>query len=77
MIGLDDWWAGGERLPEGVFTRADGGADAPAVTWLHGFPMSSWDWAKLHAALGPGRRDVSLDFLGFGASEKPRATNTR
>jgi pimeloyl-ACP methyl ester carboxylesterase len=72
VIGLDEWWAGGERLPEGVFMRADGDLDAPAVTWLHGFPMSSWDWAKLHAALGPGRRDVSLDFLGFGASEKPR-----
>ncbi len=72
MIGLDDWWAGGTRLEEGVFTRADGDADAPAVTWLHGFPISSWDWAKLHAALGPGRRDVSLDFLGFGASAKPR-----
>jgi pimeloyl-ACP methyl ester carboxylesterase len=72
VIGLDEWWAGGERLPEGVFMRADGDLEAPAVTWLHGFPMSSWDWAKLHAALGPGRRDVSLDFLGFGASEKPR-----
>lgn len=72
MIGLDEWWAGGERLPEGVFTRADGDPDAPAVTWLHGFPISSWDWAKLHAALGPGRRDVTLDFLGFGASAKPR-----
>ena len=72
MIGLDEWWAGGEHLPEGAFTRAGGDLDAPAVTWLHGFPMSSWDWAKLHAALGPGRRDVSLDFLGFGASEKPR-----
>ena len=71
VIGLDDWWAGGERLPEGVFTRADGDADAPVVTWLHGFPISSWDWAKLHQALGPGRRDVTLDFLGFGASAKP------
>ena len=71
MIGLDEWWAGGQRLPEGVFTRADGDPDAPAVTWLHGFPISSWDWAKLHEALGPGRRDVTLDFLGFGASAKP------
>jgi pimeloyl-ACP methyl ester carboxylesterase len=72
VIGLDEWWAGGDHLPEGAFTRADGDPEAPAVTWLHGFPMSSWDWAKLHAALGPGRRDVSLDFLGFGASAKPR-----
>jgi pimeloyl-ACP methyl ester carboxylesterase len=71
VIGLDEWWAGGQRLEEGVFTRADGPDDAPPVTWLHGFPISSWDWAKLHATLGPGRRDISLDFLGFGASDKP------
>jgi pimeloyl-ACP methyl ester carboxylesterase len=74
VIGLDEWWAGGERLPEGVFTRADGDADAPVATWLHGFPISSWDWAKLHATLQDSarpRRDVSLDFLGFGASAKP------
>jgi len=72
VIGLDEWWSGGERLPDGVFTRADGPADAPVVTWLHGFPTSSWDWAPLHAALGPTRRDVTLDFLGFGASAKPQ-----
>jgi pimeloyl-ACP methyl ester carboxylesterase len=68
---LDDWWAGGIHLTEGVFTRADGQAGDPVVTWLHGFPISSWDWSKLHEALGPRRRDVTLDFLGFGASEKP------
>ena len=72
MISLDDWWSGGETLPTGIFTRADGEPGAPVVTWLHGFPISSWDWAKLHAALGPGRRDITLDFLGFGASAKPR-----
>jgi pimeloyl-ACP methyl ester carboxylesterase len=68
---LDAWWAGGVRLPDGVFKRVDGPPAASTVTWLHGFPISSWDWAKLHAALGPGRRDVTLDFLGFGASAKP------
>jgi pimeloyl-ACP methyl ester carboxylesterase len=60
-------------VPSGVFTRATGEPDAPAVTWLHGFPLSSWDWAKLHDALGPGRRDITLDFLGFGASSRPAA----
>jgi len=71
MTSLDDWWAGGEVLPSGIFTRADGESGPPTVTWLHGFPISSWDWSKLHAALGPGRRDITLDFLGFGASAKP------
>jgi len=71
MTSLDAWWAGGEVLGSGVFTRAEGDADAPAVTWLHGFPISSWDWAKLHEALTSRRRDITLDFLGFGASEKP------
>lgn len=72
MTSLDDWWAGGETLPTGIFTRADGPADSPTVTWLHGFPISSWDWAKLHAAMGAARRDITLDFLGYGASPKPR-----
>lgn len=77
MTSLDTWWAGGRRLDAGVFTRADGDVDAPAVTWLHGFPTSSWDWAPLLAALGPGRRDVTLDFLGFGASAKPSGSAYR
>lgn len=77
MTTLDAWWAGGRRLENGVFTRADGDADAPAVTWLHGFPTSSWDWAPLLEALGPGRRDVTLDFLGFGASAKPHGHDYR
>jgi pimeloyl-ACP methyl ester carboxylesterase len=42
------------------------------VTWLHGFPISSWDWVKLHGALRSRRRDVTLDFLGFGASAKSK-----
>lgn len=77
MTSLDEWWAGGRRLDNGVFTRADGDSDAPAVTWLHGFPTSSWDWAPLQQTLGPGRRDVTLDFLGFGASAKPRRYDYR
>lgn len=77
MTTLDAWWAGGRRLENGVFTRADGDADAPTVTWLHGFPTSSWDWSPLLGALGPGRRDVTLDFLGFGASAKPRGHDYR
>ncbi len=72
MTSLDAWWAGGETLTSGVFTRADGEGDSPAVTWLHGFPISSWDWAKLHGAWESRRRDITMDFLGFGASAKPK-----
>ena len=72
MTSLDEWWAGGATLPSGIFTRADGDPDAAVVTWLHGFPISSWDWAPLHEALDLRRRDITIDFLGFGASAKPR-----
>jgi pimeloyl-ACP methyl ester carboxylesterase len=81
MIGLDDWWDGGQRLAEGVFTRADGPADAPAVTWLHGFPTSPISRPAqlpiLSDSGSPARRDVTLDFLGFGASAKPRGHDYR
>ncbi len=70
MIGLDEWWAGGVRLANGIFTRADGPEDAPVITWLHGFPTSSWDWAGMVERL-PGVRHVTLDLLGYGASAKP------
>ena len=72
MTSLDEWWSGGETLESGVFARAAGDPAAPAVTWLHGFPISSWDWAKLHHALTVPRRDITIDFLGFGASAKPK-----
>src|SRR5436190_18190117 len=72
VTSLDGWWAGGEILPSGVFTRSDGDPSAPTVTWLHGFPISSWDWVKLHGTLTSNRRDITLDFLGFGASAKPK-----
>lgn len=72
MTSLDEWWAGGTTLPSGIFTRTTGDSDAPTVTWLHGFPISSWDWAPLQGTLDLRRRDITIDFLGFGASAKPR-----
>src|SRR5689334_7746712 len=71
MISLDDWWAGGQRVDDRIFTRSDGPASAPAITWIHGFPMSSWDYAAVQEALDEPRRDIALDLLGFGASAKP------
>lgn len=76
MRSIEDWWAGGERvpLPSGheVFTRVDGAADAPWLTLVHGFPTSSYDWAPIVDRLAGERRLLSLDLLGFGDSDKPR-----
>jgi pimeloyl-ACP methyl ester carboxylesterase len=73
---LDEWWAQGERVrlavggeQRTIFIRRMG--DGPHVTLLHGFPSSSHDWAKLAPALVPTHSLLLLDFLGFGASEKP------
>jgi pimeloyl-ACP methyl ester carboxylesterase len=43
------------------------------MTLLHGFPSSSHDWAKVAPALAREHALLLCDFLGFGASEKPRA----
>lgn len=76
MTDLEGWWAQGERLalalPAGerrIFVRRAGAG--PAVTLLHGFPSSSHDWAKVAPAIERGHELVTLDFLGFGDSEKP------
>ena len=56
-----------------IFHRQDGPADGRPITLLHGFPTSSHDWAALVPTLtGAGYRVTTLDFLGFGASDKPR-----
>jgi pimeloyl-ACP methyl ester carboxylesterase len=46
--------------------------EGSTVTLLHGFPSSSHDWAKVLPALSVGHDVIAPDFLGFGASEKPR-----
>ena len=43
------------------------------MTLLHGFPSSSHDWAKVAPALAERFELLALDFLGFGASDKPPA----
>ncbi|WP_249012069.1 alpha/beta fold hydrolase [Conexibacter sp. DBS9H8] len=76
MLSHADWVRAGELqtlLGASIFCRADGPPGAPAVTVLHGFPTSSYDFHLQVAALaGAGRRVISLDLLGFGASDKPR-----
>jgi pimeloyl-ACP methyl ester carboxylesterase len=78
MGGLREWWSGGRRVTlqaggaeRAIFVRRMG--EGPEMTLLHGFPSSSHDWAKVALALGTRHELVLLDFLGFGASDKPAA----
>jgi pimeloyl-ACP methyl ester carboxylesterase len=76
-VTLDSWFESGER----VGVELDGGAfeifcrtsgSGPSLTLLHGFPTSSWDWAKVAPTLEQHFRLLCFDFLGFGDSDKPR-----
>jgi pimeloyl-ACP methyl ester carboxylesterase len=76
MDRLELWWAEGERVlltigaqQHAIFVRLMG--EGPQITLLHGFPSSSHDWAKIAPALASEHSLLLLDFLGFGASDKP------
>jgi pimeloyl-ACP methyl ester carboxylesterase len=74
---LDSWTSGGSRRRISgstyeLFVRQDGPADGKPVTLFHGFPTSSFDWAAVVPALASsGCRVTTLDFLGYGSSDKP------
>lgn len=44
----------------------------PAVVLLHGFPTWSYDYAAVADDLARDHDVVTMDFLGYGASDKPR-----
>ena len=70
---MAEWRDGGRALatPAGrVFVRSASG-DGPTVLLLHGYPSSSFDFQQVVPHLA-GRAWLTLDFLGFGLSDKPR-----
>ena len=72
MSGIEQWWAEGERVPLGgwnLFVRRMG--EGPSMTLLHGFPSSSYDWAKIAGPLAERYALLMPDLLGHGASAKP------
>ena len=74
MMSFADWTARATPLETGglrVATHDDGPQDAPVVTYLHGFPASSLDIVPTAERIGDERRILTLDFPGFGASDKP------
>lgn len=68
-----EWRDGGRWVSTGageVFVRSSAG-DGPTVLLLHGFPSSSYDFRAVVSRL-TDRSWLTLDFLGFGLSDKPR-----
>jgi pimeloyl-ACP methyl ester carboxylesterase len=68
-----DWLGGGHFIETGVgsvFVRSAAGT-GPTVLLLHGYPSSSYDYRDVVTHLGD-RAWVTMDFLGFGLSDKPR-----
>jgi pimeloyl-ACP methyl ester carboxylesterase len=68
-----EWRDGGTMVstPAGeVFVRS-GEGEGPPILLLHGYPSSSYDFRNVVPHLA-GRAWLTLDFLGFGLSDKPR-----
>lgn len=64
---------GGHQLFVSDYAAASSGAapDSPPLLFLHGFPTSSFDYARLLPLLS-AHRLILFDFLGYGYSDKPR-----
>jgi pimeloyl-ACP methyl ester carboxylesterase len=77
-VNLDAWWAQGRQLRVRVDAHRDhhifvrDGGEGPPLLLLHGFPASSYEWAAIWPTLTAHHRVIAPDFLGFGASDKPR-----
>jgi pimeloyl-ACP methyl ester carboxylesterase len=68
-----NWRDGGRFIETGVgsvFVRSMAGS-GPTVLLLHGYPSSSYDYRGVIGHLGE-RAWLTMDFLGFGLSDKPR-----
>ncbi len=54
-----------------IFYRCSGDTAKPSLLLVHGFPTSSFDYRQLIAELGGDFRICTLDFPGYGFSDKP------
>lgn len=69
-----EWIRGGHRFARGdglqIFYRREG--HGPTLLLLHAFPTWSYDYVELVPHVATDHDVVTLDFLGYGASDKPR-----
>ncbi len=73
---IEEWQARGRLVPfksHRVFCIDSSPSDRsrPALVLVHGFPTSSWDFAKVWPALAARFRIIAPDLLGFGFTSKP------
>ncbi|WP_152664837.1 alpha/beta hydrolase [Mycobacterium sp. UM_Kg27] len=71
---VSDWQDGGRWVSTDagrLFVRSSAG-EGPTVLLLHGFPSCSYDFRSVVDRLA-GRSWLTMDFLGFGLSDKPRS----
>jgi pimeloyl-ACP methyl ester carboxylesterase len=66
-------WAPGDGAAEevGIFHVESGGPDDPVLLLVHGFPTCSIDWYEVVELLADRYRVCTLDFPGYGFSDKP------
>jgi pimeloyl-ACP methyl ester carboxylesterase len=74
---VEEWRARGHFVPfrsHRVFCIDSSPDDQSrsALLLVHGFPTSSWDFAKVWPALAQRFRVIAADMLGFGFTSKPR-----
>jgi pimeloyl-ACP methyl ester carboxylesterase len=70
---VTEWRDGGRFIATNagnVFVRS-GDGEGPTLLLLHGYPSSSYDFRGVVDHLA-GRAWLTMDFLGFGLSDKPR-----
>jgi pimeloyl-ACP methyl ester carboxylesterase len=76
---VHEWEAAGSRVTVGdhavwmldLPARTTASTEREPLLALHGFPTCSYDWRPVLDELRTDRRFVTLDFLGFGLSDKP------
>ncbi len=76
-LNVHEWFKLGDYLrfvDKKVFFISQGEPDSETVVFLHGYPTSSYDFVYLWPGFTHYRR-VTLDFLGFGYSDKPSYHN--
>ncbi|AZG74847.1 alpha/beta fold hydrolase [Shewanella livingstonensis] len=76
MITLSEWQQQGKFVSingQQIFTRCSENCQAPVLLLIHGFPSASWDWEGMWHQLTQHYYVITLDMLGFGFSDKPKA----